>query len=256
MTWSIIFPIFASPILGAFLVEAAYRLAAKRALVGRPASCDECHVPLSSIDLIPLFGWLMQKGSCRHCGERIGFGYTIGELAAVAAAVAPIFFDLPVLIHVGSVVLAWYLVFVSIVDIKSGHRLRDYCLPLIVVGFIVTWIQQPEQIMRHGLAAVLGYCFFWTVNRVWLRFRDRRAAGLGDFFFAAAVGAWLGPKYMVGAIMIGMIFSAIFALVHVIVRRKKKKLAGKPSEVTLVPGMAIGLLVIWLQLQSLLVQGT
>src|SRR5487761_2065694 len=49
-------------------------------IVREPSHCPQCRHPLSARDNIPLFSWLLLRGRCRYCREKISIQYPLVEL--------------------------------------------------------------------------------------------------------------------------------------------------------------------------------
>jgi leader peptidase (prepilin peptidase) / N-methyltransferase len=66
---------------GSFLNVIVYRLPHKISLANPPSACPACHSRLGAMELIPLIGYLILRGRCRHCNVRISPRYPLVELA-------------------------------------------------------------------------------------------------------------------------------------------------------------------------------
>lgn len=73
-------------VLGSFLDCAVSRWAAgeKNIFAGR-SRCDSCGHTLGVLDLIPVFSFLIRRGKCKYCGEKIPRDCLISELAGALA---------------------------------------------------------------------------------------------------------------------------------------------------------------------------
>ena len=82
---------------GSFWHVCMHRLPRAESIVQPGSRCYACGTPLSGRDNIPLLGWLLNKGACRHCGARIPFRYLWVEIVAgllVAATVGWVMWSL------------------------------------------------------------------------------------------------------------------------------------------------------------------
>ncbi len=75
-------------VLGSFTTMLSYRIPRRLSIVSPPSQCPKCHAPLKVRDLVPVFSWLLEKGRCRHCGERISPRYLVIELVTTVAVMA------------------------------------------------------------------------------------------------------------------------------------------------------------------------
>ena len=64
---------------GSFLNVVAYRLPRGQSVVSPPSACPGCRTALGWRENLPLFGWLLLRGKCRHCGMRISPQYVLME---------------------------------------------------------------------------------------------------------------------------------------------------------------------------------
>lgn len=74
---------------GSFLRVAIKRSKEHRSFVTGRSICDNCGCILSWYDLIPLFSYIILRGKCRHCGDKIAVGHFLWELlfGVVSAAI-------------------------------------------------------------------------------------------------------------------------------------------------------------------------
>lgn len=59
-----------------------------REVLGGTSRCSSCGAPVRPRDNIPVLGWLLLRGRCRDCGERIPAFHPVVELAVALLAVA------------------------------------------------------------------------------------------------------------------------------------------------------------------------
>ncbi|HWL07794.1 MAG TPA: prepilin peptidase [Planctomicrobium sp.] len=66
-------------IIGSYLNVVVYRLPRRESLIGKPSSCPQCDHRIETRDNIPVLGWLLLNGRCRHCQSPISARYPIVE---------------------------------------------------------------------------------------------------------------------------------------------------------------------------------
>jgi prepilin signal peptidase PulO-like enzyme (type II secretory pathway) len=74
--------------LGSFVTMLSYRAPRNISIVSPPSHCPHCHTPLTLRDLMPVLSWLIERGKCRHCGERVGVRYVVIELVTALSCLA------------------------------------------------------------------------------------------------------------------------------------------------------------------------
>ncbi|SDH96371.1 type 4 prepilin peptidase 1 Aspartic peptidase. MEROPS family A24A [Alteribacillus persepolensis] len=67
-------------ILGSFYHVAGLRLPKKQSMLWPRSHCSSCKKTLKAIDLFPVLSYLLLKGKCRHCSQRISYTYPLVEL--------------------------------------------------------------------------------------------------------------------------------------------------------------------------------
>ena len=70
-----------------FLNVVIYRVPRRMQFTLGKSMCTSCKHELTSRDLIPVISWIVLRGRCRYCGERISSRYTIVELLGGISAV-------------------------------------------------------------------------------------------------------------------------------------------------------------------------
>ena len=66
-------------VMGSALNCLAYRMARQQKWAGGRSVCTHCGHTLGALDLVPLLSWLLLKGKCRYCGEKISWRYPAAE---------------------------------------------------------------------------------------------------------------------------------------------------------------------------------
>jgi len=193
---------------GSFLNVVAYRLPRGLNIVSPPSACPECHTRLGWRENFPIFGWLLLRGKCRHCGVRISPQYVLMELV-----VATLFLLLWVLWGIDSAALetigvelgAWRPEW-ALTSIKLMWPM--FALGIILVGALVVstlidaqtftipavipWIVMGVALVVHPVHAffveraggLTSSPFVWTI--------PAPEGGVGWAFIYAALGGGIG----------------------------------------------------------------
>ena len=86
-----IYSIFLAAVIGAcmgsFLNCMGYRIVRGENLNGR-SHCDRCGHVLGMGDLVPVFSYIIHRGRCKYCGEKLSCRHVICELIAAAVMVS------------------------------------------------------------------------------------------------------------------------------------------------------------------------
>ncbi len=210
---------------------------------GGHSRCSSCGEPVRPYDNIPVISWLLLKGRCRGCGERIPGFHPLVELAC------PLLF-LGAVATIGGtwqLIVALWLIPVGVAI--SAIDLRTLIVPTRIVwpAFFVTvalsvvaagvegewsWLLSAA----IGLAVLAGPLFvIWFINPKGMGFGDVRLAVLLGW----SVGFYAGVRPM-AAVFLGvccMVASAIIGLVYGIVGLGVR---GRKAQVPFGPAMVTG----------------
>ncbi|MBZ4662427.1 MAG: peptidase [Caloramator sp.] len=75
-----IFSIIFGLIIGSFLNVCIYRIPREESIAYPPSHCTNCGYRLRWYDLIPVISYILLKGRCRSCRQRISIIYPIIEI--------------------------------------------------------------------------------------------------------------------------------------------------------------------------------
>jgi leader peptidase (prepilin peptidase)/N-methyltransferase len=75
-------------VFGSFLTVLVYRVPRRESIVRPGSRCPACGTRLRAIDNVPVVSYLLLRGRCRACGERISIAYPLVELGSCALFVA------------------------------------------------------------------------------------------------------------------------------------------------------------------------
>ena len=182
-------------VVGSFLNVCIYRLPRGQSVNWPASRCTTCDRSLAWYENIPVVSWLVLRGRCRTCGERISVMYPIVEAITAALFIAGYF------IYGWTPLLAVRLAFTCAMIVLFMIDLQHYLLPNviivpgIVIGFALSLVLPPGwKASLIGLVAGGGLLF--AIAEAWYRFRGIEGLGMGDVKMLAMIGAFLGWKLM------------------------------------------------------------
>lgn len=211
-----IWPVVVAPIIGSFLGTVVSRFRAPHSIIFGRSCCDSCGAPLAAHELVPVVSWLGSRGRCGRCAQPIGLFYPFIELAAVAVAVWAVTAFSGWLVWV-SCVLGWTLLALAVIDYKH-FLLPDFLtLPLVPLGLVVTWMNDPAALIHHVAGAAAGFGFVVILREAYRRLRGREGMGLGDAKLLAASGAFVAWQALPSVILIASLAAltvTLFRILH------------------------------------------
>ncbi|MDP9205123.1 MAG: prepilin peptidase [Gemmatimonadota bacterium] len=188
--------------------------------VVKPRSrCPKCGHQIKVSENIPILSWLMLRGRCGGCGERISIQYPIVEaLVGLVWLFTYLEFG-PTFTAFRVAVFATVLIGIAITDAKhflipDGFTVFGVFFVL-VSAFVALYLGEAEPFARPW-DAILGMCvgagaisIVGWLGEVWLK---RPAMGFGDVTLMAVVGAAVGPPRAFLTIFIAAVLAPIVLL--------------------------------------------
>ncbi|MEP7272509.1 MAG: prepilin peptidase [Acidobacteriota bacterium] len=128
-------------LIGSFLNVVIHRIPLGLSIVVPRSSCPSCSKPVAALDNIPILSFLLLRGRCRYCKERISGVYPLVELTTA------VLFSLLVWLH-GPSVLAemWFasvMLVLAVIDARH-HILPDrITYPSLVIATVASISRSP-----------------------------------------------------------------------------------------------------------------
>lgn len=181
--------------------------------------CPKCHHPLRVRDNIPLLSFILLRGRCAHCHEKISWLYPSVELLTGLLTVLVFTHYFITWNSSFTLLLTWSLIVLCFIDLRL-HLLPDaLTLPFLWLGLVLSLFQifvTPDQSI---LGAVLGYGILWCTSELFNAFTKKRGMGHGDFKMLAMIGAWFGSLMMLNILLLGVFLALIVSLILLFFKR-------------------------------------
>jgi leader peptidase (prepilin peptidase)/N-methyltransferase len=202
-------------------------LAAHFNLVTPRSTCPQCQTPIASWHNIPLVSWLLLRGRCAHCRAPISVRYPLVEaLTGIlsAAAAWQFGFGWPA---AGALILTWFLVALTFIDLDTQLLPDSLTLPLLWGGVLFSLLggapagspSLPVGLHASVIGAMAGYLSLWSVYHLFRLATGKEGMGYGDFKLFAALGAWLGWQMLPLVILMAAVVGAITGVLLIVLRR-------------------------------------
>ncbi len=219
-------------IIGSFLNVVIWRTHVGKSVLTGHSYCPKCRHTLGPAELVPVLSFLIQKGKCRHCKQKISWQYPLVELATAilfAAAYLISDFKFPIFdFHFFDLVRAWFVI--SVMMVIFVYDLRYYIIPdkIIYSAATVIIVTLPfsygGEISWWGLlnpiiAGILGGGFFFFQYAI----SKGKWIGGGDVKLGALMGLILGLGGLGVALFFAYVVGAVIGLSLVAFRKKTMK---------------------------------
>lgn len=202
-------------VMGSFLNCAAWRIVHGESFLKGRSHCVACGHPLGPAELIPVLSWLIQRGRCKWCGQKVSARYPLSELAfALVTVLCLLRFGLTVLCLRNYVFLCC-LFLLTLTDLED-MTIPDGCHIVAVLAWVAAlpfdfpgW----DSVLRSLLAALVFGGGLLAVSLVMDRVMGRDTMGGGDIKLFAVVGLYLGFVGTLFALLLACLIGLAFALV-------------------------------------------
>ncbi|MBU0711303.1 prepilin peptidase [bacterium] len=198
--------------IGSFLNVCIYRIPKKESIVIPRSHCPHCNHQLRVWENIPVISFLMLKGLCSSCKNKISFRYPIIELlTAILLLMAYFRFGLSVDFFIYSFFLC-LLVIITFIDIDTMEILNGLLILGLIVGVypvLEGGINSIYQSLIGALSLGLGFFLIRVIGQLLLK---KESMGFGDVKYAALIGLLLGWKIGLVASAIAFLSAAILFL--------------------------------------------
>ncbi len=220
--------------IGSFLNVLIYRIPKNLNILYPPSACPKCNNKLRWYHNIPLFSWLILRGKCAYCNNKISFQYPFVELFNALIWLA-IYYQYG---------LSWDKIFVmlsfSMLLALSMIDIKYFAIPdSLNYAALVFALINPNFLLALKNALIGGFGLF-LIGYFTSKVAKKDALGEGDIIVAATMAALLGFP----AFFIALFIAAVIAIIP--------SLMAKDTMVPFVPFLALGTLVTYLFKEELL----
>ncbi|WP_340026112.1 prepilin peptidase [Paenibacillus sp. FSL K6-1096] len=217
-------------ILGSFYNVVALRIPAGESLLRPPSHCPSCNSRLKSRDLVPVLSYVLNRGKCRYCGNRISPIYVLGE-AATGLLFLWIYLQFGL---TGKGIIGYILVSLAVIITMTDLKfmlIPDKVLLFFLPLFFISVLVFPEgSLVSHLLGAVSG-------GGILLLLALFGGMGLGDVKLMTILGFVLGFPNVILAFLVACLLGTIVGGALLITGRIRRK-----QHIPFGPWLAIGAL--------------
>lgn len=189
-------------------------------LVVPRSACPKCGHRIHALQNIPVISFLVLRGKCASCGNPISARYPVIEATSgiIAGYIAWHFgFGLAA---VAAIVFAWSLIALTVIDIDTQLLPDSITLPLLWLGLLLNIGGTFAPLSTAVVGAAAGYLSLWSVYWLFKLATGKEGMGFGDFKLLAAIGAWLGWKFLPLVILLSSLVGAIVGISLIVIQKR------------------------------------
>lgn len=227
-------------LIGSFLNVCISRWPDEKSVVSPRSSCPKCGKLIRAWDNIPILSFVLLRGRCRDCGERISwrhpvvelltavsFGWFVASLGVTPVAakyclfaamlIGLVFSDLETLLLPDEFTIGGWIIgiigawFIAVPD-STFHLIND----LSRWHLSPHWLSVGEAVVGGGLPAGSLWFGGWLFEKV----RKKEGLGFGDVKMIGMVGAFLGLRGCLLTIVLGSVIGSVIGLAYIKLAKK------------------------------------
>ena len=233
--------------IGSFLNVVIYRIPNNLSIAFPPSFCPSCGKKIKFYDNIPVLSYIILKGKCRNCGNKISIIYPAIEILTGLLLYALFlkffyksFFYYSInaydvnffKVYIGFILSRWIisafflfiLIPIAFIDLFNRIIPDSLNILLIISGFILNIFLLHTSFLFPLYGFLAGGLYFFFIAFFYEIIKKREGLGGGDIKLIAGIGAFLGLNGVIFTIFIGAAFALLgFLAVSVALKFKRGK---------------------------------
>lgn len=187
------------------------------------SSCPHCNHKITALENIPVLSWLALRGKCRSCRAGISARYPIVEaFTGLLSALAIWHFGFTVA-GLGAVLLGFYLISLTGIDLDTQLLPDSMTQPLIWLGLIFNLWGTYASLSDAVIGAIAGYLILWTIYWLFKLITGKEGMGYGDFKLLAALGAWFGWQALPAIVLLSSLVGAVIGIGLIVLAKRGRE---------------------------------
>jgi len=226
---------------GSFLNVVIFRLP-QRISILRPSSfCPACQKSIKFYDNIPLLSFIILRGKCRYCGEKIPFSYPLVEFLTPLSFLL-LYSHYSLSLHFfASCLFASALIVLGFIDFYLQILPDAITLPGILLALVYSLFRSDLSLNQALVGAVAGAGFLLFVYAAYYLLRKKEGLGMGDVTMILMIGAYLGLQRTLLTMILASLAGALVGIIFISFKKKNLQYA-LPFGTFLAPAAFVSLL--------------
>ncbi|WP_010238113.1 prepilin peptidase [Clostridium arbusti] len=206
-------------LLGSFFNVCIFRIPRGESIAFPPSHCTSCNNKIKGYDLIPVISYILLKGKCRYCGEKISLRYPAVEIVtAVLFYLVYLNYGLT-FFTIKFIVLVSLLMVIGMIDFDTTDVYFSTTITGIVcgIGFIIAGYFMNLGVIEFILGGVAAGGFIAVIILI------TRGMGWGDAEICFMCGLFLGLKLSIVMLFLSFIIGGIIGIALIALKIKNRK---------------------------------
>ncbi len=211
--------------IGSFLNVLIFRIPEGQSIVLPSSHCQKCGHAIRVYDNIPIISYLILRGKCRDCREKISLQYPVVEaITAVMSVLIFVKFGLSFK-YLSSFIFTCALIVITFIDLRHQIIPDVISLPGIPVFFLLAVFFMNVTIWEALLGILIGGGCLFAIAFTYEVITKREGMGGGDIKLLAMLGAFLGWKSLFFVLFASSMLGAVVGISAMIMKGQDMKYA-------------------------------
>jgi len=220
-----IFFTVAGAAVGSFLNVLICRLPESQSIIFPSSHCPKCKHRIRFYDNIPIISYLVLRGRCRDCHEKISFRYPAVEaITAVISLFLFLKFGIS-LKYLFAFLFSSALIVITFIDFDHQIIPDVITLPGIPIFFLVAVFFMDVPFLDALLGILIGGGVLFAIAFLYEIITKREGMGGGDIKLLAMLGAFLGWKSLFFILFVSSLLGAVVGISLMIAKGRDMKYA-------------------------------
>jgi leader peptidase (prepilin peptidase)/N-methyltransferase len=211
--------------LGSFLNVLIYRLPEETSIIFPASRCPHCRNAIRFYDNIPVISFILLKGRCRECHEKISFHYPLVELITAVLSLL-LFWKFGLTFqYLFSFIFVCALMVITFIDLDHQIIPDVITLPGIPIFFLAAVFAMNLRFLDAFLGFLIGGGFLYGIAIIYEWVTKREGMGGGDIKLLAMIGAFLGWQSLLFVLLVSSLLGAVVGISLMMVKGQDMKYA-------------------------------
>jgi leader peptidase (prepilin peptidase) / N-methyltransferase len=211
--------------VGSFLNVLIFRIPEGQSIVLPSSHCPKCGHAVRFYDNIPIISYIILRGKCRDCHEKISLQYPLVEaITALVSLLLFLKFGLS-LKYLSSFIFTCALIVITFIDLRHQIIPDVISLPGIPVFFLLAVFFMDLTVWESLLGILIGGGCLFAIAFLYEIVTKREGMGGGDIKLLAMLGAFLGWKSLFFILFVSSLLGAIVGVSAMIIKGQNMKYA-------------------------------
>jgi leader peptidase (prepilin peptidase)/N-methyltransferase len=206
-------------LIGSFLNVCIYRIPRGESISFPPSHCTKCGTRIKWYDLFPVLSYMLLRGKCRTCGDKISIRYPLIELLNATLYMLVYIKYGPSIDFLKFALLSSILIVIGLIDLDTTDVYFKTTLTGIIIGIvfmIISFIQHESTLTFIYGAALSG-------GIIALIILTTHGMGWGDFEICLLCGLYLGLASSIVMLFLSFVIGGAVGAFLIVSGRKGRK---------------------------------